>query len=88
MTCRQFRKLVVLAREAELSREQRAGRNEHEAECLGCRQFCRDMRGIEYLLGTSAGMRAPEDFAGAVIRRIRESRTPSRRGWALPVWRR
>jgi hypothetical protein len=80
MRCIHFRRLVVLAREAELSHEQRAGCNLHEAECLACRQFRQDMRGVELLLNLTLGVRAPENFCGAVIQKIKESGGAGRRG--------
>jgi hypothetical protein len=82
--------MVVLARETELSREQRVGCNLHEAECLPCRQFRQDMRGVELLLGLAEDRsgRAPEDFSSAVIRRIKaDTARPRRGGLQLAWWR-
>jgi hypothetical protein len=86
MRCTHFRRLVVLAQETELSREQRAGCNLHEAECLACRQFRQDMRGVELLLATALGVRAPEDFCRSVIRRIKERGNHERRGGLQLAW--
>ena len=86
MRCTHFRHLVVLAQETELSREQRAGCNLHEAECLACRQFRQDMRGVELLLNLTLGVRAPDNFCGGVIRRIKERGTPGRRGGLQLAW--
>lgn len=88
MRCRNYRRLVVLTTEADLSAEQRASRNRHEAECLACREFDRDMRGVEYLLGLLRGEEAPADFSGAVMRRIGENRRVTRRAGMWGFWRR
>jgi hypothetical protein len=88
MKCRHFRRLVVLATEAELTTEERAIRNRHQAECLACREFCQDMRGIEYLLSLISGVRAPADFSGMVMARIRETKERSRSASSLFIWRR
>ncbi len=88
MKCRYFRRLIVLTKEAELTHKQRSSGNHHQAECLPCREFCREMRGVEHLLSLVRSDEASVDFSGAVMQRIRETPTRSRRaGFFLP-WRR
>lgn len=79
MRCRHFRRLVVLGTEADLSSEQRATSESHWAECPACREFCEEMRGVEYLLSLISGERAPADFSGMVMARIRETQSRSPR---------
>ena len=88
MRCSHFRRLVVLCDEAEMSLEQRCCCNLHQAECLACREFRREMRGMEYLLSLVTCPRAPAEFSGKVMERIRQ--TPARpRGIGLHLaWRR
>ena len=88
MRSRHFRRLVVLCKETELSHEQRACSNHHHAECLPCREFCRDMRGVERLLSLVRAAEVPAGFSGAVMQRIRQTpHRPRRAGFLLPWWR-
>ena len=87
MRCRDFRRLIVLAKEAELTHQQRACGNRHHAECLPCRQFCREMRTVEHLLSLVRMDQASVDFSGAVMQRIRQTPTSPRRPGFFPWFR-
>jgi predicted anti-sigma-YlaC factor YlaD len=74
MRCSKFRRLVVLAEEAEIRLRWEIALREHGEECPGCRQFAEEMEAVRRLLVVQRAAAAPAGFTREVMARVRESR--------------
>lgn len=78
MRCSKFRRLVVLAEDAERSLYWEVAIREHWEGCPGCRQFAEEMRAVRRLLTRQRSAQVPAGFTREVMARVRESRERAR----------
>ena len=82
MRCRHFRQLILTTRDGELSGAQLERVSAHRERCEACARCEAETRAAEQLLrslGETA--RAPEDFTGRVMARVRVCPQPAHGMW-------